>query len=78
MTPDVVISTLPLSEGDILYHTTLISEVFKLCHKQRLVKNLQSSHQYLCTGTHEHDFNEVKLHLECVLSLNTYNVFKKG
>ena len=68
MTSDVVISTLPLSKGDILCHTKLISEVFKLRHKYRLVTNLQSAHQYLCSGTHDHEFNEFKLHLECVLS----------
>ena len=33
MTPDVVISTLPLSKRDIFCHTKLISKVFKLHHR---------------------------------------------
>ena len=33
MTPDVVISTLPLSEGDILCHTRILSKLFKLHQK---------------------------------------------
>ena len=35
-------STLPLSEGDILHHTKLVSKVYKLRPRQRLGENLHN------------------------------------
>jgi hypothetical protein len=40
-------STLPLSKGDILHHTKLVSKVYKLFPKQRLGEN---AHNLLICG----------------------------
>jgi len=40
--PDAEISTLPLSEGDILHHAKLVSEVYKLRPRQRLGENVRN------------------------------------
>ena len=39
---DAETSTLPLSEGDILHHAKLVSEVFKLHSRQRLGENVRN------------------------------------
>jgi len=45
--PNVETSTLPLNEGDIMYHTKLVSEVYKLFPRQRLGEN---AHNILICG----------------------------